>query len=184
MHSERCLQLCSSPSPPTNFMRPRTEESGHRAERESKALAPLGDSAFKRWMDGGCSQGSQGQSNWRISGTNHATRGLPLSTSAKFSDFWTPSPLVRTSVRLFVRKIFLRLQLTGTGFLLGCIAGARHIAPGKAPCSEPCSITVTDTYAGVPRIPSCPRSFNCNKLIKLWGKGIVGVLGADKFSHM
>ena len=54
-------------------MRPRTEESGHRAERESKALAPLGESAFKRWMDGGCSQGSQGQSNWRISGTNHAT---------------------------------------------------------------------------------------------------------------
>ena len=31
--------------------------------------------------------------------------GLPLSTSAKFLDFWTPSPLVRTSVRLFVRKI-------------------------------------------------------------------------------
>ena len=33
-------------------------------------------------------------------------RGLPLSTSAKLSDFWTPSPLlVCTSVRLFVRKI-------------------------------------------------------------------------------
>ena len=32
-------------------------------------------------------------------------RGLPLSTSAKFLNFWTPPPLVRTSVRLFVRKI-------------------------------------------------------------------------------
>ena len=39
-----------------------------------------------------------------------ALRGLPLSMSAKFLDFWTPPPPVRTSVRLFVHKIgrFLR----------------------------------------------------------------------------
>ena len=50
----KCVRIrkkfCSSPSPPTNFMQPRTEESGHRAERESKAFAPPSLHSSVGWM--------------------------------------------------------------------------------------------------------------------------------------